>query len=72
MLTYQIATDLQHSDVVTEVNENDDFLCLLSKEEKDDDVMIELPVEIPTKAQIRPGAFHCQRFFRSSSRREII
>ena len=49
MLKLQIASDLDHDHVVAEINHNDDFLCLLSKEEGDDDVVIELPVQLPIK-----------------------
>lgn len=48
MLTFQIASDTEHDNVVAEINHGDDFLCLLSKEDVDDAVMIELPIELPT------------------------
>lgn len=49
MLELQIASDLDHDHVVAEINDDGSFLCLLSKEDNDDDVMIELPLQLPIK-----------------------
>ncbi len=49
MLTFQIASDTDHDNVVAEVSHSDQFLCLLSKDGADDEIMIELPVEFPAK-----------------------
>ena len=54
MLTLQTASDTDHDNVVVEINHSDQFLCLLSKEESDDEVMIELPIEFPANS---PGSF---------------
>lgn len=48
MLSIQIASDLEHENVVAEINHQDKFLCLLSMEQSDDVPMIEFPIELPT------------------------
>ena len=48
MLRFQIASDTDYDHVVCEVSYERDFLCLLSQEDDDTQVMIELPIERPT------------------------
>lgn len=51
MLTIQIASDVDYDNVVCEINDDSSFLCLLSREEGDDQVMLEFPMEIPIKGK---------------------
>lgn len=55
MLRFQVASDIDHDHVVCEVSHGRDFLCLLSQEDGDTQVMVELPIELPTtgKASFR-------------------
>lgn len=49
MISLLIASDIDYDNIVCEISDDNDFLCLLSQEEGDEQVMIELPIELPAK-----------------------
>ena len=51
MLRFRIASDADYDHVVCEISDDRDFLCLLSQEDGDDQVMIELPIKRPAKGK---------------------